>query len=156
MHALAAACPPLEANSCYAYLLLCSHFADTCILARDADGPVGYIAGYRLPARLDTLFIWQIGVHPRARGAGLGPAMIDALLAGPGADGVRHLETTVSPGNAASMKLFRGYARRAGLSLAEHPFLEPSHFGGETHEAEHLLRMGPFPPRLRAAQHGGN
>lgn len=156
MHALAQACPPLEVNTCYAYLLLCTHFADTCVLARDGDGPVGYIAGYRLPKRPDILFIWQIGVHPRARGQHLGPAMIDVLISGPGAKGAQYLETTVAPDNAASLRLFHSYAEARGMSLVESEFLEASLFGDEQHAAENLLRMGPLPSGTAPAQHGGN
>ena len=35
IHRLVAACKPLDLNSRYAYLLLCEHFARTCVIARD-------------------------------------------------------------------------------------------------------------------------
>ena len=32
IHALVGSCPPLDLNSTYAYLLLCAHFAETCVI----------------------------------------------------------------------------------------------------------------------------
>lgn len=144
MHALASACPPLEPNTCYAYLLLCTHFAPSCLLAEDADGPLGYIAGYRIPERPDTLFVWQIGVHARGRGQGLGKRMLHALLAQPANADARFLETTVAPDNEPSQRLFRSFAKALGAACEESDFFEPSHFGGASHEAERLFRIGPF------------
>jgi L-2,4-diaminobutyric acid acetyltransferase len=152
MHALASACPPLEANTCYAYLLLCTHFAESCLMAEDESGPLGYIAGYRVPDRRDTLFVWQIGVHERGRGQGLGARMLHALLGIPANRGMKHLETTVAPDNAPSQRLFRSFAEALGASCGEQDFFEPSHFGGASHEAERLFRIGPIPEQRPALQ----
>ena len=60
-------CPPLDANSMYCNLLQCSHFADTSVAAL-ADGVlVGFISGYLVPGRPDSLFIWQVAVGPDTR-----------------------------------------------------------------------------------------
>jgi len=144
MHGLASSCPPLEPNTCYAYLLLCTHFQDSCLIAEDDDGPVGYIAGYRPPQQQDTLFVWQIGVHERGRGLGLGKQMLRALMEQPRNRDVKFLETTVAPDNPPSQGLFRSFAKDAGAECVEQSFFEPRHFGGEAHEAEHLFRIGPM------------
>jgi L-2,4-diaminobutyric acid acetyltransferase len=49
IHALVEECKPLDVNSTYAYLLLCSHFASTCIVAEDGRGLAGFISGYCKP-----------------------------------------------------------------------------------------------------------
>jgi len=152
MHALASACPPLEPNTCYAYLLLCTHFAESCLIAEDAEGPVGYIAGYRIPDRPNTLFVWQIGAHERGRGQGLGKRMLEALLAVPANRDVQYLETTVAQDNAPSQRLFHSFAEALGASCGEEEFFEPSHFGDAHHEAERLFRIGPIPERRTAQQ----
>jgi diaminobutyrate acetyltransferase len=68
---LVARCPPLDPNSRYCNLLQCSHFAATSIIApADVGGhaALGFVSGYRIPARPDTLFIWQVAVDAAARG----------------------------------------------------------------------------------------
>jgi L-2,4-diaminobutyric acid acetyltransferase len=50
LHALIASCPPLDLNSRYAYLLLCEHHADTCVVAELNGRLVGAVTAYFLPA----------------------------------------------------------------------------------------------------------
>src|SRR3546814_8166752 len=80
IHDLIAACPPLDTNSLYCNLLQCTHFAETCVLA-ERDGEIsGWISGYRLVHDPEAMFVWQVAVHERARGRGLGVAMLNALF----------------------------------------------------------------------------
>ena len=58
----------LDDNSPYAYLLLCSDFADYSLVAERGGGVAGFIVGYRPPRKPQTLFVWQIGVSPAERG----------------------------------------------------------------------------------------
>ena len=72
LHDLIAACPPLDLNSRYAYLLLCHHHAQTSVVA-ELDGVlVGAITAYIPPIQPDTLFVWQVAVAPASRGNSLG------------------------------------------------------------------------------------
>lgn len=143
-------CPPLEPNSPYAYALICSHFANTSVVARDDAGIAGFIAGYCPPERPDAVFVWQIGVQPRARGKSLGIRMLDFLTGGENTSRVRYVEATVAPSNAASRRMFEAFARTHSAQCTCTPHFEPSVFGGGTHEAEHLLRIGPLVrPQLR-------
>lgn len=147
VHALIAACPPLEANSVYCNILQCSHFADTGMGAYRDDGtPVGFVSGYRLPADPDTLFVWQVAVAPSARGGGLAGRMLEALLRD--ADGrfrVRYLETTITPDNPPSWALFRGLAKRLGAGFDDAVWLRAErHFAGHAHADEHRVRIGPL------------
>lgn len=135
----------LELNSAYAYLLIGAHFADTSVIARDDAGSLGgFVWAYRLPERPDTLFVWQIGVAPDCRGHGLGHALLAEALARPDCRAVTHLEATVTPSNAASMALFRGFGRRHGAPVTVSTAFETNLFPESTHEAEMLLRIGPF------------
>lgn len=145
IHALIADCPPLDLNALYAYLLLAEHFAATSVVAQDGAGRLnGYISGYHPPGRPDVLFVWQVAVHERARGQGLGKKMIRHILDRPGLEHVRFIETTVGPSNAASRRMFEGAARALGAPVAESPLFTRAMFGPQGHEDEPLLRIGPF------------
>jgi len=145
IHALIQACPPLDVNSVYAYMLLCEHFPSTCIIAEGDDGtPDGFISGYVPPGRSDVLFIWQVAVHERARGQRLAQHMLDGLLARPGLAGVKWIETTVGPDNAASRKTFAAMAAQFAASITETELFPPHLFGEAAHDDERLLRIGPL------------
>lgn len=133
----------LERNSAYAYLLLCTHFAPTSLVAERGDSIAGFVLGYRPPTDASALFVWQVGVAPDARGQGLGGKMFEALLARPECADVRYLTATVSPDNAASLALFRGFARRRGVACEEHTWF-PGELFPEPHPDENLLRIGPL------------
>lgn len=142
--ALISACPPLDPNSAYCNLLQCSHFADTCVLAERAGRLLGWISGYRLPADSTRFFVWQVAVHPDARGEGLARRMLEELLARPAAAGVTHMLTTITRANEASWALFRGFAGKRHASLAESPMFERDrHFAG-SHDTEWQVEIGPF------------
>lgn len=144
IHQLIAACPPLDLNSEYLYLLLSEHFSRTCVVAQRGEQIDGFISAYFLPDRPDVLFVWQVAVHERARGQRLGQAMLEHLRQGLSDRDWRFLETTVSPGNLASHGLFAAMARRWGAPLQEHAFFDTALFAAQAHEAEPLLRIGPL------------
>lgn len=145
IHELIASSPPLDVNSTYAYLLLCHHFRDTCVVA-ELDGKlVGFISGYIPPAQSDTFFVWQVAVHADARGRGLGVSMLRFLLQSQHSGHIRYLDTTVSPSNQASRAMFARLARDLETDLSEQPLFPQTLFGsGAGHEDEMLLRLGPF------------
>jgi L-2,4-diaminobutyric acid acetyltransferase len=134
----------LERNSAYAYLLLCSHFSPTGIVAERDGAVAGFVLGYRPPSDPSAMFVWQVGVAPTARGSGLGGRMLDAVLASPACADVRYLTATVSPDNAASLALFRGFAKRHGVPCEEGPGY-PAALFPISHPDEDLLRIGPLP-----------
>lgn len=134
----------LEANSCYAYLLLCTHFAETCLVAEVNGELVGFVAAYRPPTRPDAIFVWQIGVRSSARGAGLGKRLLKELLALPACRDARYLEATVAPSNEASQRLFRGAARDLDTTCEVGPGFLATDFAPTAHEAEELFHIGPL------------
>lgn len=145
LHRLITECPPLDVNSLYAYLLLCEHFAATCVVAESAGGSIdGFISAYVPPAKPDVIFVWQVAVHARARGQRLGRAMLRELLRRDELKHIRHLETTVGPDNQASRRTFTGLAAELGAHISEQPFFDRQLFGGADHDDEMLLKIGPF------------
>ncbi|MBE7928175.1 diaminobutyrate acetyltransferase [Pseudomonas saudiphocaensis] len=145
LHQLVARCQPLDTNSVYCNLLQCSDFADTAIAAEDAQGQlVGFISGYRPPSRPDTLFVWQVAVDASMRGQGLALRMLLALTERVAAQGVRFMETTISPDNGASQALFKKAFAQLGADYSTRTlFSRSKHFAGR-HEDEVLYRAGPF------------
>lgn len=144
LHHLISSCPPLDRNSRYCNLLQVTHFADTAVVAESAGALVGSVTGYLQPRALDTLFVWQVAVHERARGRGLATRMLDEIVDRECCRDVRWLETTIDPGNAASWKAFEKFAAARGAATQQTLlFSRQHHFEGE-HGDEVLLRIGPF------------
>lgn len=137
-------CPPLDTNSSYCNLLQCGHFSNTSVAA-DLEGELaGFISGYLVPERLDTLFIWQVAVDERARGLGLASQMLSHILNRPSCQGIRYLETTITPDNQPSWGLFKNLAKRLDTELQPSLWLDKqTHFDGQ-HDSESLASIGPF------------
>ena len=144
VHALVDECKPLDLNSTYAYMLLCTHFSETCVVADLHGELVGFVSGYLKPSDDTILFIWQVAVNPKARGLGVGKRMLREVLERPACRRVRHLETSVTPSNEASWALFRAFARDRKADCTESTLFRSEDFGNEKHEEEQLLRIGPF------------
>ncbi|MFF3766621.1 diaminobutyrate acetyltransferase [Streptomyces sp. NPDC001922] len=143
----------LDLNSSYSYLLWCRDFAATSVVARDGGGePVGFITGYIRPERPQTLVVWQVAVDHAQRGRGLAAALLDGLtLRVAGGLGVRSVETTITPDNAPSNRLFTSFAERHGAAVEREVLFDGGMFPDGGHEPEVLYRIGPLaapaPPR---------
>lgn len=143
VHALIGRCQPLDTNSMYCNLLQCSHFRNTAVLAEEQGQVVGFVSGYLLPEQPDTLFVWQVAVDSQARGLGLASRMLQELLQRHSSQ-VRHLHTSITPGNEASWKTFRRLADTLQAPLNERVMFDrEQHFGGQ-HDTEMLVHIGPF------------
>lgn len=148
---LIAACPPLDRNSLYCNLLQCTDFADTCIVAERGAGPEGWVSGYVPPADPHALFVWQVAVHPEARGEGLAGRMILALLERPACEETERIETTITPDNDSSWALFAAVARRLNAPIERRlRFDAEIHFRGR-HDSEHQVTIGPISSSLKTA-----
>lgn len=144
LHDLIAACPPLDRNSRYCNLLQVSHFAATAVVAEMDGDLVGSITGYLKPGDPETLFIWQVAVHERARGQSLATRMMQEIVGRDACRQVRFMETTIDPDNAASWRAFEKFADAHGAASEQSLlFARDRHFAGE-HGDEVLLRIGPF------------
>lgn len=136
----------LDLNSPYTYLMMSQFFAETCVVAEEDGAPVGFIVGFRMPPRPESIFVWQVASARSQQGRGLATRMIGELLIRHAASGGSYLEATVTPSNTASQKLFRGIARRLDVPCRETPEFESAHFPEGGHEEEVLFRIGPFQP----------
>ncbi len=144
LYRLVERCKPLDLNSVYHYILLADHFGATCVMAEAAGEAVGYISAYIHPQRPDTVFVWQVAVDSRMRGQGLGRKMLMELLVRDELRDVSFLETTITPSNTASRRLFAGLAKGLDAHLEESEYFTAELFGGTAHESENLFRIGPF------------
>ncbi len=133
----------LDLNQSYAYILICQHFGNTCLVAETDEQMVGFVLAYVPPRQPDTVFVWQIGVAREVRGRGVGLHLLRHLLALDGCRNVKYLEASVTPSNKPSQSLFRAFARKWGVSCRKLPFF-PSEFFPESHEPEYLYRVGPL------------
>jgi L-2,4-diaminobutyric acid acetyltransferase len=131
----------LEPNTTYAYLLLCTHFSQTSVVAVEDGELLGVLLGYRLPEARERLFVWQIGVKPTARGRGVARAMLDHLVDRAELQDVCAIEQTIAPSNEASNKLFASFARSRGCDLSVAPGFASKDFGPVAHEEENLVRI---------------
>ncbi|MGW2559629.1 diaminobutyrate acetyltransferase [Streptomyces sp. NPDC001514] len=136
----------LDLNSSYSYLLWCRDFASTSVVARGTDGePIAFVTGYIRPERPETLVVWQVAVDAAHRGRGLAGALLDALTHRVATKrGVRSIETTVTPDNTASDRLFSSYAARRGASLEREVLFDGGLFPDGAHQPEVLYRIGPI------------
>ncbi|GEK46620.1 diaminobutyrate acetyltransferase [Halomonas pacifica] len=146
IYELVKACPPLDVNSAYAYLLLATQFRDTCAVATNEEGEiVGFVSGYVKSNAPDTYFLWQVAVGEKARGTGLARRLVEAVMRREEQAEVRHLETTITPDNEASWGLFTRLADRWQAPLNSREYFSTDQLGGE-HDPENLVRIGPFQP----------
>ena len=154
IHQLVAGSGSLDLNSRYCYLLICRDFAETSLVATHGSQMLGFVSGYCPPTKPATLFVWQIGVSPSARGRGLAKRLLLELLARPTCGHVESLEATVTPSNTASRRLFRAVARHFGVECQVEPGFTREMLATDPsseHEEEELFRIGPL-----ASQATGN
>ena len=141
--ALIESCKPLDTNSTYCYLLLCRDFADTCVVAEEGGEIIAFLSGYRPPDRRDVFFLWQIAVDVYSRKRCIAKRMLFDVLNRPSTSDCRFLETTISPSNVASKRLFSWLAQELDARCEVSDCFSESHFGDD-HEAEYLFHIGPF------------
>jgi L-2,4-diaminobutyric acid acetyltransferase len=136
--------PPLDANSLYCYLLICTHFAQTSVMAEQHNEICGFISAYLHPERKDTIFVWQVVVKNNVRGQGIASGMLNAILHRAYPVPLRYLETTVNPSNTSSNALFSSLVASLNAGLAKSVLFSADDFGKTSHEEEILYRIGPF------------
>jgi L-2,4-diaminobutyric acid acetyltransferase len=136
----------LDLNSSYSYLLWCRDFAATSAVARDDGGaPIAFVTGYVRPERPEALVVWQVAVDASHRGRGLAGALLDEVTGRTAKElGVTAVETTVTPDNTASDRLFTAYAARHGAALEREVLFDGVLFPDGVHQPEVLYRIGPL------------
>jgi len=128
-------------------LLQCSHFAETSAIATTPDSRVvGFVSGHAVPAKPETLFIWQVAVHADARGLGLGKTLIKDILSRPRAAAFNTVHTTITETNKPSHGTFTSLARDLHANISTSVFFDrKTHFNGQC-DSEMLWQIGPFSP----------
>ncbi|MER7177289.1 diaminobutyrate acetyltransferase [Streptomyces mesophilus] len=137
----------LDLNSSYSYLLWCRDFSGTSVVARGEQGePVGFITAYIRPERPHTLLVWQVAVDAAHRGRGLAATLLDGLVRRVvDVYDVTSVETTITPGNTASERLFTSFAERHGASVEREVLFSAEEFpDGSAHDPEVLYRISPL------------
>lgn len=144
IYKLIKSCPPLDVNSQYYYHIICHDFRETCVIAEIEGQIVGFISGYIKPEKPNCLFVWQVAVSKKVRGGNLATNMLNWLTKRPKCHNINSLETTISPSNQASQKLFKRFAKSKNAVCRTLPFLNASHFGVNDHEEEILYKISPL------------
>jgi L-2,4-diaminobutyric acid acetyltransferase len=134
----------LDDNSLYCYLLLCTHFAETSVVARINNEIAGAITAYVPPGQHDTLFVWQVAVAKTAQRRGLARQMLEDILQRGQLKHIRWIETTVTSDNEASRALFSSLARRHECNIEESVMFDRTTHFHKLHDTEHKLRIGPL------------
>lgn len=127
----------LDVNSSYAYVLWGHDFPDTSIVAESDGAVVGFVTGYRKPSRPDVLMIWQVAVDADQRGRGIAARMLVELFERCRAEGVTSMQTTISPDNDGSKRLFASAAQTLGLGFRSEPLFAATLFP-DAHQPEDL------------------
>lgn len=138
----------LELNSAYMHNLFCQHFTQTCVVGFDScDNMVSYLLGYKPPSQQDTLFVWQLGVHPAQQRCGLGLAMLSTLTTDLG---VSYLQASMTDSNVASNNMFQKFAqdKQCQWQTTKDWVSEDDFPSDERRPAETLYVVGPFKQRL--------
>ena len=146
----------LDLNSPYAYLLVGRHLASTSVVADLGDGElVGFVSAYRPPIHDDVVFVWQVGVHPKMRGHGLARRMLMEILGRDTCHGVRWVESTVTPNNLPSQRLFRSLARQLDTEITVTPYFPRDLFPTDRRAVRGALPHRPDRPLERAGRGAG-
>lgn len=133
----------LDLNSSYTYLLWCREFAQTSVVAT-VDGEVGgFVTGFLRPDQPEVVMVWQVAVDAQHRGMGLARRMLDALVDHLGDRAVRRMDTTITPDNEASIRLFESFANGRGAAVEREPVF-PAELFPDGHDTELLFRIGPW------------
>lgn len=134
----------LDDNSLYCYLLLCTHFAETSVVATMGEQIVGVVTAYVPPQQPDTLFVWQVAVDTPAQNRGVASRMLNHILERKSCSTVRFVETTVTKDNAASRAMFASLARRHDTDTSESIMFDRHTHFLNLHDTEYKLRIGPL------------
>lgn len=134
----------LDLNSSYSYLMWCSYFSETSIVVELNGKIVGFVSGFLKPTTPNRLFVWQVAVCESQRGKGYASSMVKQLLKRDACSEVRYIDTTVTPSNKASQKLFAGLARDLNTDIQVSPCFTANDFPEKGHEDEMIHQIGPF------------
>lgn len=131
----------LDLNSEYLYLLQCTHFSETCSVATFNDEIIGFVSGYLLPNKNDTLFIWQVAVDERFRGQNIAFKTIMNIFNSN--ENIKYILSTVSPSNKSSQRVFEKLANHFNTKIKNETAFSLEDFLN-SHEIEVQYLIGPI------------
>jgi L-amino acid N-acyltransferase YncA len=111
--------------------LFFTHFQPWTFVAERDDQIVGFLAGFRSQTDPTQIYCHFIGVHPTARGQGIGEALYQRLFADAAAHGGTSVLAVTSPRNRASLAFHRalGFEFLPGSGDAEGIPFTPAYDG---------------------------
>lgn len=130
----------LDLNSEYLYLLLATHFKESCCLIEYQSQIIGFVSAYYLPSSSKTLFIWQVAVKEEFRGKNLAFKMIENISK---RKSTEFLTTTVSPSNIKSKRVFEKVAEHFKTDIKSNICFSKGDFIN-AHEEEIQFTIGPI------------
>lgn len=142
MYTLAKNSKVLDVNTPYSYVMWSTYFQKTSMIATYKNERIGFVSGYILPDKDDTLFVWQVAVDENYRGFGLATRMIKGLV--DSLDEVKFIEATVTPSNEPSSNLFKGIAKKHGTECSISLCFSKADFPYDDIEEEYTYRIGPI------------
>lgn len=95
--------------------LFFQHFGPPSFVVRDRDGLVGFLVGFLSQTYADEAYIHFVGVHPDARGLGLGRALYERFFAVVGSQGRTVVRAITSPQNTRS----QAFHARLGFAVSD-------------------------------------
>jgi len=144
IYSLVKSCPPLDVNPQYFYYILCKDFSKTCVVTEYDRNLLGFVSAYSQPEKPQSLFVWQVAVAKHTRRKRLALNMLDWLIRQPKCINIQFMETTISPLNQTSQKLFIRFAKDHNANFETRLFLDKSNFDNESHEEEILYTIFPL------------
>ena len=99
-------CKPLESYGAHFYRIMLRYFGDSCFIAEQDGEIVGFILGFETQRHPGSYFLWQIGVHPKFQGQGIGAKILAHMEDETRRKGCVRIEVTIDPENCPSQKLF--------------------------------------------------
>jgi L-2,4-diaminobutyric acid acetyltransferase len=130
--------PPLDLNSQYYYHIICNDFSETSVIVEEQNKIIAFCSSYFKPKNPKVLFIWQIAVEEEYRKLGIATKILNHLKKNLN---IQSIETTISPSNKASQKLFESFAKYHKATINKKIFLSASNFGENNHEEETLYKI---------------
>jgi len=131
----------LDLNSVYYYYILCDFYRQTSAIAiNEKEEVVGYLSALVAPNDENSLFVWQVAVHPSAQGKGLSKKMLEFVIQNN--PHLSAIKTTIGPDNMASQGLFKSIAKKHNAKIYQETYLSSEDLGD--HDPEILFTIKPI------------
>jgi diaminobutyrate acetyltransferase len=107
----------LDIHTPYTYWVMLNSSPKLMLVAERDDAIVGFVGGLGAFGDGESAFVWQIGVHPRWQGSGIGSCLLRRFVDEALSLGFRSLVFTIGEDNKGSFRLFAKFAHSIGSNL---------------------------------------